>query len=60
MSNLDATRASISATVDDIAEAHRALGGLATDPADREAFDIVSRIERRLQASSQREKVAAE
>jgi len=52
MKKLDRTRASIRATIDDIARIQSEMGpgvaAAASDPADREAFDIVARIERKL------------
>lgn len=49
MSGLDDTRNSISATLSEIQLAQSRLG-LKCDPADREAYDIICRIERRLHA----------
>lgn len=46
MTDLDLTRRQISAMVDEIAELQRSLGPDVADPHDREALDIVRRIER--------------
>ena len=49
MSNteLDAVRLSVLATVKELQEGHRLLG-LPPDPEDREAYDIICRIERKM------------
>jgi hypothetical protein len=48
MKKLDRTRASISATIDDIARIQTEMGQVVSDVGDREAFDILARIERKL------------
>ncbi len=56
----DDARRSISATLDDIAAIPVEIRQLATDPDDREAYDIICRIERRLaaRATDQRSEAA--
>lgn len=48
MRDLDEIKHSISVTLAEIQATQRGIGIIATDPADREAYDIVCRIERRL------------
>jgi len=55
MDKLDRTRASISATIDDIARIQSEMTYIVRDVADREAFDIVARIERKLRALDKKE-----
>jgi hypothetical protein len=51
MSDLDVTRKSITATLDDIAETERRMGGHLREPDEwQQLKDIVARIERRLAA----------
>lgn len=50
MTDLERVRARISAVIEDITETQRALGVDVSDPGDREAHDIVARIERRVRA----------
>lgn len=60
MSDASLARARISAIINEIAATQRALGIDVRETADREAFDTVSRIERRaLAAASPKEKGAA-
>jgi hypothetical protein len=49
-SELDRIRAQLSALIAEIEQGHRALAPLdVRDPGDREAYDIICRIERKLQ-----------
>lgn len=48
MASIDSVRRSISATLAEIQATQKGLGIDACDPGDREAYDIVCRIERRL------------
>lgn len=50
MSANDKVRANISAIIAEIEATQRAMGVVVHQPDDREAFDIVARIERRLLA----------
>ena len=58
MSTVELALTRIEAMVDEIEILDRALGGIARHPSDREAFDIVCRIERRM--LSRRQQDAAE
>ena len=48
MTDIDKTRAHISAIIDEIAATQKALGFKTNEPSDREAYDIICRIERKL------------
>lgn len=52
MSDNELARANVSAIVDEIARLQKSLGFKIGDPADREAFDTVSRIERKALAAA--------
>jgi hypothetical protein len=51
MSAFELALARSAAIIDDIAATQRELGGTCREPQDREAFDIVSRIERKMLAN---------
>ena len=58
LSELNGMRRSISATIEDIARLHREIGPeqkkLFSEPDDREAFDIIARIERKMRTDINR------
>lgn len=55
MSENERTRAAISALIEDIAQIQRDMGAqFVRDPNDREAFDIIARIERQLRSRAER------
>lgn len=61
MADLEVKKREISAIVDEILSLTRALavkGIDARDPSDRQAYDIVCRIERRIMAQSPKKKTA--